>query len=601
MKPNDRSLIKNIEDYQRQGDQYDRLRSLVLGDEFQRALETLITREEDKERVVDVISEAIVERHQRDKSLSTALAPVVDSAIQTSIDENPKRIIDVIFPILGPAVRKAVSAALADMVQTLNNMLEQSLNMKSIIWRVQAAKTGIPYAQYLLLRTLKFRVEQVLLVHRETGMLLNHVAQQDVQVQDPELVSSMLTAITDFVADSFLQPASDTLEGITFGEFQLHIIVGPDVVLAVAVRGTFNEQSKHFLNETLEQIHSDYAFEIRSFNGDREPFNRTEPILQRCLLSQTVEAPAKKQHPVAALIFIALIIVFFIYRAFAEYGLHREYSRLLNALQQEPGYVLVSHERAGHQVRGVLLRDDQSLALSEVIQRMAIKNIDPVLTEQIVYFQQPSSDSDNLNARIEPLLSSFDQVNIENDNGILKIHGVISQDSLNKLLASSELHHQFQRIDVSNVHIMTTQELFNAQRTPDERYLALIDDIEREAFYFQPSSLALVDSSQRAVITVIEKLDELQQHQMEFGKPPVELLILGFADGDGSDIVNQRISLQRAQYVQELLIANGVSTAMVVTAGVGHVAESALSPQQQRRVSLNVLRNEAFRPDKDAL
>ena len=57
----------------------------------------------------------------------------------------------------------------------------------------------------MLKHTLVYRVEHVFLIHRHTGLLIANAASQDATSQDPQLVSSMLSAIQDFVRDSFAE------------------------------------------------------------------------------------------------------------------------------------------------------------------------------------------------------------------------------------------------------------------------------------------------------------------------------------------------------------------------------------------------------------
>ena len=55
---------------------------------------------------------------------------------------NPGPLADALFPVMGPAIRKAVAAALAGMVEALNRTLEHSLSWRSIAWRLEALRTG---------------------------------------------------------------------------------------------------------------------------------------------------------------------------------------------------------------------------------------------------------------------------------------------------------------------------------------------------------------------------------------------------------------------------------------------------------------------------
>src|SRR6478752_8375088 len=76
---------------------------------------------------------------------------------------------------------------------------------RGLKWRLEAYRSGSSFADVVLKHTVVFRVEHIFLIHRKTGLLLEHVAAQNAAAQDPQMVSGMLTAIQDFVRDSFTQ------------------------------------------------------------------------------------------------------------------------------------------------------------------------------------------------------------------------------------------------------------------------------------------------------------------------------------------------------------------------------------------------------------
>ena len=53
------------------------------------------------------------------------------------------------------------------------------------------------------MHSLLYRAEQIFLIHRETGLVLSHVVGPAVATQDPAMVAGMLSAIQQFVKDSF--------------------------------------------------------------------------------------------------------------------------------------------------------------------------------------------------------------------------------------------------------------------------------------------------------------------------------------------------------------------------------------------------------------
>ncbi len=175
------------------------------------------------EDVSRVLPDAFALSSSRSNKLTNLLMPTVESAIGVSVKKNPQRLVDAIFPVMGPAIRRAIAAAFSEMVQSLNQSLEYSISIKGLKWRLEALRTGKSFAEVVLSHTLLYRVEQVFLIHRETGLLLQHVEAGVAAVQDVDLVSGMLTAIQDFVHDSFGAERSDALDSMQVGELTVWI------------------------------------------------------------------------------------------------------------------------------------------------------------------------------------------------------------------------------------------------------------------------------------------------------------------------------------------------------------------------------------------
>lgn len=141
---------------------------------------------------------------QRQGKLTKALLPTIEEAIQLSVKQDINILANAIFPIIGPAIRKAIQVAISTLIQSLNETLDHSLSPQSFKWRLEAKQTGKTFAEVVLLRTLLYRVEQVFLIHKNTGLVLQHIVGELVAAQDADLVSAMLRAIQDFVQDSLI-------------------------------------------------------------------------------------------------------------------------------------------------------------------------------------------------------------------------------------------------------------------------------------------------------------------------------------------------------------------------------------------------------------
>jgi OOP family OmpA-OmpF porin len=215
-----------------------RLRELLLGPE-QDQLQKLQRRMDDPSsragELAEVLPEAV--RAARQAKLEKALHPVIEGAVREFVLKRPKELADAIYPIIGPAIRRAVAAAVRDLAESVNQVAEASLSYRGLRWRIDALLSGKSFSELVLARSMLFRVEQVFLIHRQGGLLLQHVAAKSAVVKDADMVSGMLTAIQDFVSDSFVA-AGQELEMVDVGEFKLWLQHGPLAVLAGAVRGS---------------------------------------------------------------------------------------------------------------------------------------------------------------------------------------------------------------------------------------------------------------------------------------------------------------------------------------------------------------------------
>ncbi len=221
-----------------------------------------------------------------DRRLTEALMPPVEAVITSSVRRNPRPLADALFPVIGPAIRKAIAHALSGMLDSLNRTLEQSVSVRALQWRVTAWRTGKSFAEVVLLNTLVYRVEQVFLIHSHTGLLLQHVVADAVTAQDADMVSGMLTAIRDFARDSFGGRAEDTLERFRVGELNGLIEHGPHAYLAVVVRGTPPHDLRLTLQRAIEAIHLQQTADLERFSGDASIFDDARPVLQECLESR---------------------------------------------------------------------------------------------------------------------------------------------------------------------------------------------------------------------------------------------------------------------------------------------------------------------------
>src|SRR5271154_2731527 len=267
------------------------LRAILLGpdraawESMRQRLDNPSRRAED---VAGVLADAVRLRSRlhSDVKLRRALQPIIEESLQLSVQSNPRMLADALFPIFGKAIRKAIASELDGMLQSLSQTLEQKFSWRSVRWRWEAFRTGKSYAEIVLLRSLLYRVEQVFLIHRKTGLLLQHVAARATETKDPEMVSGMLTAIQDFVHDSVSGTEGDNLETVRMGDVGIVLAYGPDAILSGFVRGVPPRNLNRVFQDTLDKIERQYAEALHSFQGETSGFDSCRPQLEACLVGQ---------------------------------------------------------------------------------------------------------------------------------------------------------------------------------------------------------------------------------------------------------------------------------------------------------------------------
>ena len=295
---------------------------------------TVALREEEAEVVRPTVERAILLSGQQDRAvLGSALATVV-----------------------GPALRRSFSGVLKRFVLRINSFLVLTFSGEGIRWRFEAFRTGKPFKQVVREHSLTCPVTQVFLIHRRTGLPIGHVKQEDIHTEDADMVSSMLTAIQDFVHDSFRTSATGQLEVIRIGDVTVLLEQGPLAILAGIITQGFAPQNlRQTFRRALEQIHDDYHEALVKFRGDVDFFQDIDPVLEACLKTRLV----KGEDRISPLTFVVLAapLIMLMAWAFFEVRQTMHWRQYLVDIAERPG-ILVGETgwHKGHRyVRG--LRD----------------------------------------------------------------------------------------------------------------------------------------------------------------------------------------------------------------------------------------------------
>ncbi|EDN69578.1 OmpA/MotB [Beggiatoa sp. PS] len=278
--------------------------------------------------------------------LTESLQKPIELCIKQSISQDTQPFADALFPVMGPAIRKSMNESLKNLVQSINQSVEQSLSMQGLTWRVQAWRSGRSFSEMVLQNTLIYQIEQVFLIHRETGLLIKHLHQEGVAIGDSDAVSGMFTAIQDFIRDSFSSTKTEELDSVEVGEYTVWLERSPYAVLACVIRGAAPYRFRNTMRSVLETLHGRYGNLLRQFSGDSGPLQVCHSLLENTLQSEK-KALAKISHRFLSPQFIGLIgtiLLLFFGWGYWQYQQEQRFNHYIQALQEAPGIVVLSNQ-----------------------------------------------------------------------------------------------------------------------------------------------------------------------------------------------------------------------------------------------------------------
>ncbi|MCI0494673.1 OmpA family protein [candidate division KSB1 bacterium] len=290
----------------------------------------------DKESLIASLDPIIADLLERKIAVSKdemaeALAPVMGEAIRLQVAEAKDDVIDALYPVIGKIIRKSVAESMKKFIDSVNQKIEQTLRSRLFKKRVQSKLTGIPESQLILKDALPFKIEEIFLIHKESGLLISHVSSQETEVKvNEEMISGMLTAIRDFVSEAFTTKEPGDLNEIQYGESKILLEMGHHSYLALVVSGFQPADFQNDMRNLGRRIHNRFAKVIRQFHGEMTNSGEITKYLSRFFEKYNggtlQKAPVKSKSYLLYLLLLLsfLAIAFFAIRKIPDYLFERQ-------------------------------------------------------------------------------------------------------------------------------------------------------------------------------------------------------------------------------------------------------------------------------------
>ena len=541
--PKERPKLAAGSDAGHPADDLETLRRIIVGPEktrihrLEKRLDESGTRADELSRV---LPDAIARCTAKDQKIARSLQPTIEESIRVSVQKNPEVLADAIFPLMGPGIRKAIASTIMGMIQSFNQLLNHSFSIQGFKWRLEALRTRRPYAEIVLLNTLLYQVEQVFLIHRKNGLVLQHVVGPSVKFQDPDLVSGMLTAIQDFVRDSFDVAADQSLDTLGIGsDRSVWIEQGSKAILAVVIRGTPPVDLRDRMADILDGIHRTFNHALDDYEGDAVAFEAAREEL-RSLLGTEFKASEKKTSPLLWVISIVLLVLLALW-AFTSLRLYRRTEAFLTALRDQPGIVLTGTEKRGSRLLIFGLKD-------------------PLVDDPTRLLASQKFPADRVDYRWRPYVSLEPELIMMRAQLMLQPPPTVTL-SLDKdvLVASGEAGHHwirhFHELGTASAGISRTR-TDNLVDTDVKALQEIRQRIEAARILFPFGASAITPDQEPLLTQLAGDIHALEALSKQLDRV-IGLRIVAYTDVSRSETASLELSQDRAEAVRRFLIDDG--------------------------------------------
>ncbi|MGB3239059.1 MAG: OmpA family protein [Geitlerinemataceae cyanobacterium] len=478
-------------------------------------------------------------------AIANALAPEMGKAIKAQIHLERDAMVDALYPVIG----NTISKYMVEVVREINAKVENTLSMEGVSRKIRAGMQGISEAELILRESVTFNIEAIFLIHKSSGLIIAETQKPRDERLESEMIAGMLTAIRSFANDCVSKSGhTSELHEIEYGNLQIILEVAGYCYLAVVVEGDPSKLFIEKMRQTLSTIVEQYDRPIQDYDGDPDTIPAAVSQLLEALMDSTIKPKSdpKSKPPALAIIggFLLLAAIGFGGRSLYHQRLE---TQALSALERTPElavYRLDAQMRSGR------------LELSGKLPNRPLQG----LAEKVVQQALPKTEIDNTILAVEV---PADPVLVEGEvQRLVEVFNRTQGIDISANYVDNQVR-VWGQIDRTETVDRLTQSLENI---PGVRSVAIvlqsqdISEVEAIRIYFEQGSSSPISNGLDAKIELIRQILDRDRD--------IKLRIIGHSDRLGTQNVNQKLSRQRAEAVETLLVQQGVSPQRLQAEGI---------------------------------
>ncbi len=230
-----------------------------------------------------------VQDRQARADLVDAVSPVLGEAIETQIRQSRQSIVEALYPIIGEMAARFIGESFRELQRNIDARLK-SIGPERYARHTAARLRGVPVSDVEMRDALPFSVREIFLIESGSGLLLTRAGGDN--AVDSDLISGMLTAVRDFMHDSFRQGEGHApMDEIQYGEQRIIIQEGRLCYLAVVIHGIEPPGFRAELHRFITRLHSDHYQTLQTHAGDASMLGDIPPTVERLATELTGLAP----------------------------------------------------------------------------------------------------------------------------------------------------------------------------------------------------------------------------------------------------------------------------------------------------------------------
>ena len=472
--------------------------------------------------------------------IAMAIAPEMAAAIKQQIHLKREAMSDALYPIIGSTILKYI----AEMMGEINEKLESALSPEGISRKIKAKIQGISEAELLMKETTPLSVKAVFLIQSKSGLVISAVQKSEREQLESDMVAGMLTAIRAFVNDCISQSGNIAeIDAIEYGTSTIVLEVAGSCYLAVVMQGETRQWFKYKMRSIFNNIVQEYGAQIQSFNGDPatvppEINSKLQKLIDTEVKVKSRKRPILPTIGLAALGLIGLPWGIHQYRSSVAASLEADTNLALQSAPDLSVYRLVADVKdrvleISGRVPNQNLRSKAEKIAQQAAPQSRIENKiiavevppDPVLVEADV-------------KRTAALLNKVESINISARyaEGKVAIAGSVS-----KAPDAQKITQAFETIpgvkSVTNTVIIGTP--------PPPKIIMPV------RVYFGVGSASLQAKD------VAQKLSKVKEYMEK--NSTKNLRIIGYSDFKSTPVETQKLALERATNVKNILVRQGIN------------------------------------------